>query len=81
MNLQDESVEALQQHVIEAVDQILLNEQLFHLGRFRFPVRLFQGQNRFRTNQPNVTAASFMTRPPGFWPLCFAISSSGRSLA
>src|ERR1039458_4865211 len=44
MNLQDESVEALERHVIEGVDQILLDEQLFHLGGFRFPVRLFQGQ-------------------------------------
>ena len=44
IDLQDESVEALQRHVIEAVDKILLNEQLFHLGGFRFPVRLFQGQ-------------------------------------
>jgi hypothetical protein len=37
MDLQGESVEALQRHVIEAVDQILLKEQLFHLGGFRFP--------------------------------------------
>ena len=41
----------------------------------------FKGKKRLRTNHPKVTAPSFMTRPAGVWPFCFAISCSSRSLA
>ncbi len=70
MNLQSEPVKRkVQRNGIECIRQILLNDQLFHLCRFRLPGRFFQGKEA-AANKPSKCDSAVVHDPArvgGLW--------------
>src|SRR6266852_3166658 len=66
MDLQGELIEVLQRNPLERIDQIPLDDQLFHLGRFFLPVRLFEREKAV-ADEPPERSRAIVHGPAAAW--------------